>query len=398
MAMQKIPVTELVPAVIEVRGALDFDKRNYKDKHTGETGIGLSPRRLPDWTRPQVPQVMDVIVRMPSGVRMRFNTDAQQIGLEFLATNLVNPGKERRKIALNLEIVKEPAASGLHLATSDKGNAIHLDPAVPSEFELVRGEADTLWFKDLPAGSKCCELWLPHNAFVELRALHLEAYATISPPDEDERPRWLHYGSSISHCMEADEPALTWPAVAARSVGANLQSLGFGGQCHLDQFVARTIRDSDAEVISIKVGINLINMDSMRERVFVPALHGFLDTIREGKPDAPIVLISPIYCPSAETSPGPTIANQAGKFVTESGLEHLRVGCLTLQRTRTLISQLVSDRQKGGDLALSYLDGLRLFGSEDAQDLPDDLHPNPAGYIRMGERFAPTLGSLVPSS
>ena len=398
MTMQKIPIVELVPAVIEMRGALDFDKRTYNNKHTGETGTGLSPRRLPDWTRSQVPQVMDVIVRMPSGVRMRFNTDAQQIGLEFLATNLVNPGNERRKIALNLEMMKEPAASELHLATSDKGNAIHLDPAVPGKFELVRGEADTLWFKDLPAGNKCCELWLPHNAFVELRALHLEASATISSPDKDERPRWLHYGSSISHCMEADEPALTWPAVAARSVGVNLQSLGFGGQCHLDQFVARTIRDSDAEVISIKLGINLINMDSMRERVFVPALHGFLDTIREGKPDVPIVLISPIYCPSAETSPGPTLANQSGKFVTEPGLEHLRMGCLTLQRTRTLISQLVSDRQSGGDLALSYLDGLVLFGSEDARDLPDDLHPNPAGYIRMGQRFAPTLGSLVPSS
>jgi lysophospholipase L1-like esterase len=29
-----------------------------------------------------------------------------------------------------------------------------------------------------------------------------------------------------------------------------------------------------------------------------------------------------------------------------------------------------------------------LFGADDAGDLPDDLHPNPEGYIRMGHRFA----------
>ena len=28
-----------------------------------------------------------------------------------------------------------------------------------------------------------------------------------------------------------------------------------------------------------------------------------------------------------------------------------------------------------------------LVGAADAPDLPDDLHPNPAGYVRMGERF-----------
>jgi lysophospholipase L1-like esterase len=33
------------------------------------------------------------------------------------------------------------------------------------------------------------------------------------------------------------------------------------------------------------------------------------------------------------------------------------------------------------------LDGLALFGPDDAGDLPDALHPNAAGYRRMGERF-----------
>ena len=175
----------------------------------------------------------------------------------------------------------------------------------------------------------------------------------------------------------------------------NLQNLGFGGECHLDQFVARTIRDADADVISIKTGINVINMDSMRERVFGSALHGFLDTVREGKPDTPIQLISPIYCPSAEDHPGPTVPNRAGRFVTIPGSENIREGCMTLRRAREIIETVVAKRREAGDANLHYLSGLELFGEMDAADLPDDLHPNPAGYVRMGERFAPRLATLA---
>jgi len=337
-----------------------------------------------------VPALMDVIVRMPSGVRLRFATDARRVGLSFHATNLVTPPQTRRLVSFSLE-----TGGMLHHAASSAGNTILLNRERPGDFRLERGPSDTVWFDDLPAGRKVCELWLPHNAFVSLDRLHLDDGATLAAAPPDGRPRWIHYGSSISHCMEADAPGLTWPAVAARLTGTNLQSLGFGGQCHLDQFVARTIRDSDADVISIKTGINVINMDSMRERVFEPALHGFLDTVREGKPDTPIQLVSPIFCPSAEHNPGPTVPDGNGRFVTLPGAAEIRAGCMSLVTARRIIERVVQARREAGDANLHYLSGLELFGADDADDLPDDLHPNPAGYVRMGERFAPYLDRLV---
>jgi len=174
--------------------------------------------------------------------------------------------------------------------------------------------------------------------------------------------------------------------VAASLAGVNVRNLGLGGQCHLDQFLARIIRDSDADVVSMKVGINVVNLDSMRDRAFLPALHGFLDTVREGKPEVPIVVVSPIFCPAHEDVPGPSLRGADG-FHSRERPAFLSSGALTLVRIRELISGAVAQRRASGDANLHYLDGLELFGAGDVADMPDLLHPNRAGYRRMGERF-----------
>ncbi len=162
-------------------------------------------------------------------------------------------------------------------------------------------------------------------------------------------------------------------------------SLAFAGQCQLDPFVARTIRDLPADLISLKVGINLVNADSMRERAFVPAVHGFLDTIRDGHPATPVVLITPILCPAHEQASGPTVPGPTISTIDRP--TNLALGALTIGRIRELLAEVVATRQAGGDNQLHLLDGRELFGEDDLADLPDGLHPNAAGYVRMGERF-----------
>ena len=150
----------------------------------------------------------------------------------------------------------------------------------------------------------------------------------------------------------------------------------------------------------MKVGINIVNLASLVERTFVPALHGFLDTVRDGHPATPIVLASPIICPAAEDRPGPTVA-QDGVFQAVGDPASVARGALTLRRIRTLIEGCVSARRERSDLNLYYLDGLTLFNEGDTGDLPDGLHPNGAGYERMGERFAELVfadGGLIPAS
>lgn len=226
---------------------------------------------------------------------------------------------------------------------------------------------DAFSFAQLPAGRKLIELWLPQFGRFRLRELRLSDGATVEP-FADERPRWITYGSSITHCRVAESPTQTWPAVVARTRGLNLTCLGYGGQCHLDPMVARMIRDLPADNLSMCVGINIQGGNSLNTRSFQPAVFGFVKVIRERHPDTPFVVMSPIISPPRETVP-----NAVG---------------FDLRTMRQEVAQAVQTLRNQGDQHVHYIDGLDIFGPEDVHLLPDELHPNAEGYKLMGRRFA----------
>ena len=234
--------------------------------------------------------------------------------------------------------------------------------------ETVAGEVEALLFDQLPVGDKLVEIWLPHNEAIELADLLTDEPIVASRPT---RPIWVHHGSSISQGSNAAHPTGTWPVVAARLAGVELMNLGYGGSALLDPFTARIIRDTPAELISIKIGINLVNADLMRLRAFVPSMHGFLDTIRDGHPATPLLVVSPLLCPIHENTPGPgafdleSLAEGVLRFRATGDPAEAATGKLTLTVVRTLLADIVAQRASA-DSSLFYLDGLRLYGPDDA--------------------------------
>ncbi|AUS80984.1 lipase [Actinoalloteichus sp. AHMU CJ021] len=372
------PITTPVTASL-VRGALDLEHGQY----------GLLPHRLPAWARAQIPdQHLGLAEARPAGVRLAFRTRATTLELDAHRTTTRYAGMA--DLALPEGVYDLVVDGGLTArGVLSGGDVLTLDPTT-GDTSTVPGPVGTVRFTDLPDRVKDVEIWLPHTEITQLVALRSDAPLDASPGQG--RRVWLHHGSSISHGSNAASPTSTWPAVAASLGGVDLVNLGFGGGALLDPFTARSMRDTPADLISVKIGINLVNVDLMRLRAFTPAVDGFLDTLREGHPGIPLLVISPLLCPLHEDTPGPLVPDSSSGTLAFRALgdpAERTAGKLTLTVIRDELARVVS-RRAAQDPHLHYLDGLDLYGRGDAEDLPlpDGLHPDTATHHRIGERFA----------
>ncbi|MGZ3103103.1 GDSL-type esterase/lipase family protein [Streptomyces sp. H72] len=363
-----------------LRGALDVERTEH----------GLLPHRLPARARAQnTDGQLAMAESQPSGVRLALRTRATALELDTLPTKRVYAGAPPRPDGVyDLLVDGRPAGRGSVVG----GNTLTIDMTTGTA-AVEPGPVGTLRFTGLPEGSKNLEIWLPHNETTELVALRTDA--PVAPVPDPGRRIWLHHGSSISHGSDAASPTTTWPALAASLGGVELVNLGLAGSALLDPFTARAMRDTPADLISVKIGINVVNHDLMRLRAFAPAVHGFLDTLREGHPTVPLLVVSPILCPVHEDTPGPLAPDLTGlgegrmRFVAMGDPAERASGKLTLNVIRDELARIVAQRT-ADDPNLYHLDGRALYGEADSAELPlpDNLHPDAATHRRIGERFA----------
>ncbi|MGV9885263.1 GDSL-type esterase/lipase family protein [Streptomyces sp. NPDC003006] len=363
-----------------LRGALDLERTEY----------GVLPHRLPARARAQCADgQLAMAEAQPSGVRLVFRTRATVVELDTLRTKTAYRGAPPRPDGV-YDLLVDGTLAGQAGVTG--GNVLMVDMTTGSA-ETVPGPVGTVRFPGLPDRVKDVEIWLPHNEVTQLVALRTDA--PVEPAPAHGRKVWLHHGSSISHGSDAASPTTTWPALAASLGGVELINLGLSGSALLDPFTARALRDTPADLISVKIGINLVNLDLMRLRAFGPAVHGFLDTIREGHPTAPLLVVSPILCPIHEDTPGPGAPDFSDlgegrlKFKAMGDPAERAAGKLTLNVIRDELARIVKQRA-ADDPNLHHLDGRDLYGLADFAELPlpDQLHPDAATHRLIGERFA----------
>ena len=330
---------------------------------------------------------MKEVTRVGSGVRIAFKTDASVMDLGITASLLVLPWLDPSPLAVDLEVDGELVKT-MPITKYESRGPFGVQPETAGNSELLQfalGQKG-IW--------KAVQVWLPQNAHSRISHVALDGTVQATEPVG---PQWLHYGSSISQASEVASPSFVWPAVAAKKLGLELRSLGLGGNALLDPFIGDEIIANNPAVVSLKLGINSVNTGCHTVRTFPTAVNGLLDTIRQGLPSVPILLISPIFCPPHEEGVGPTLFDpDSGKAKASPKPEEFIPSALNLKTIREQLRSIFANRSQS-DANLFLLDGLELFGETDAELLPDDLHPNHLGYQLMAERFAksPVVASWV---
>ena len=304
----------------------------------------VKPWRLPYSRRALFPSPDEGLLaraETTSGVRLRFATESRQIRLCFQPLPTTAPAAGR---------------AGFHFDLTIGADLVQSVSVAPGGDEAL--------FVDLPAGDKIVEIWLSQEIPVALTGL--KGDASCRPVAED-RPRWVTYGSSLTHCVRAHSPARTWPALVARRRGLHLTSLGFGGQCHLDAMVGMIIADLPADYITLKLGINTIS-GSLSARSYPAAVVALVQIIRQKHPDTPIALVSAIGYPPRETDPNP-------------------VG-YTIGAQRRDMEDVHGRLQSLGDTNLIYVNGLEVFDLDlIARYTEDQCHPDGDGIEIQAENF-----------
>ncbi len=336
---------ELLNGPVEFDGAIDLRVRPF----------GVQPVRLPAAELGFQDEFTRFVACTPGGTRLRFrsNTESLRLAVSQRRIELDEPRPAVYDLVIDGTLAERHASWG--------GAVIYPETA------LLEGTPEAeVHFDGLGTGMKLIELWLPQFASIYVSQLSVDDGAAVEAAP-DRRRRWVAHGSSITHCAEAAGPTETWPAVAARLADLRLLNLGLAGSCLISSQVARLIRDEPADVISLKLGINVWSDGLLKPRTFADSFHGFVALVRDGHPRTPLLVASPIFSPERE---------------------HKRdAGGLTLTEMRELLCDAVERRRAAGDEHLHYLDGLELFGPADAGNLPDGLHPSAEGYRVIGERF-----------
>ena len=301
-----------------------------------KTREGVKPWRIFHEDRALYYPMLMERTQKSSGVRIAFYSNTQTLAASIAPWN--EPS--------NVDI----CCDGLHFCT------IELEPG-----------KDRWHVGGLSAKKKLIEVWFPPKAHTILKSLELDKGASVSRY-VDRRPKWVTYGSSVTQCSDAKSPILTWPAIVARTRGLNLTNLGMSGECVLDTMFARVMRDIPADFLSMEIGPNIYGYNALNERSFRTSVMAFVQIVREGHPQAPYVLTSPICYPIGET-----VTNKAG---------------FTMQAMRQELSAAAATLRAHGDKNFHFVGGLTLLGPEHAHLLPDGCHPSPEGYQLWGDNFA----------
>jgi lysophospholipase L1-like esterase len=297
------------------------------------------PRADPDdLTRLPVDTV--ATARLPVSVRFELVGDAEAIDVAYTTRTD--------------DLGYRGAGAGTTFAVVRAGKPTDEQPAVFGDGTVRLGLGDAA--EDEPA-----VVYLPEGMQPVVHSITALG-GTIAPAPV--HPRWLAYGDSIAEGWVASGPSGAWPAVVAREQELDVVNLGYAGSARGEIVSAEQIAGVRADVVSISHGTNCWTRIPFSTGMFHENTRAFLDIVRAGHPETPIVVTSPVLRPDAEDTPN-------------------RLGA-TLSDLRGVMEEVTLERIAAGDERLTLVRGGGLLEPE---HLPDGIHPGDEGHRILAVAF-----------
>jgi len=305
--------------------------------------------RLPRRTAAHMPPGVYRLMRFPTGARLRFRSNTTTLWLDLDADP---PGTMPHMSALGMR--------GLDVYVDGQywASATFSEP----------GTCQLRLLSDVPPGPKNITVYLPTFQRLTIKAIGLDAGASLepSPPFANPLPI-VYYGSSIAQGACASRPGMSYEAILSRALGLDYVNLGFSGSGKAEPEVVELVAQLDACCYVLDLGKSF----GMQP----PAVYGrMLDTLRAAHPQTPIVCITPIF--------------SCREFYSDAYRKRS-------EHCREAVRQEATVRIKAGDTRLFLVDGLELLGAADADAFAEGTHPSDLGFTRIAERLEPVIRNAV---
>jgi len=309
--------------------------------------LALAPgSRLPAAAAEKLPADTVRAARVPAGVHLALTGTARRIDLRVR----VGAGTWR----------PAPTLSEVFLVHSPEGSS-----AVPLDrgSDLVR--------IDLPRrpADQVVRVYLPET--VELQLLSLTATGgEVAPAPRG--PAWVVYGDSITQGWSVTEAGRAWPSLVANALGLDLVNLGFAGAARGELPAADAVAGSQAAAVALAWGTNCYSTVPTDAAHIAETMRLFLTAVRQGLPDVPVVVVSPIVRPDAELTPN-------------------RFGATHAQLRAAIESAVLGFAAAHGDGRLVLVPGGDLVSAADLAG--DRIHPLDAGHARLAAAVEPYVAA-----
>lgn len=325
-------------------------------------GLGFKDRqapfdRLPGRAEGVVRKEVWDLSRDPSGVLVRFRTDAGSIQARWTLG--------RQNLAGNN--VTAIAASGLDLYASPKPGVFQWAGfGAPSKFP----DSMATLAAALPPGEREYRVYLPIRNPVSKLEIGVPRGATMAKgaPRPAERRPIVFYGTSITHGFSAGRSGMTHVAILGRRLDREMINLGFSGNGRMEKEVLEFVNELEPAIFVLDCLPNM-NAAQVRERIEPGVM-----LLRQKHPRTPILLVE-----DRNYADNPmNVKRQATNDANHAALR-----------------EVYAKLKRAGVNDLAYLAGSRLLGA-DREDTIDGSHPTDLGFVRQADAFEPILRALLP--